>query len=492
MPKISLTNGQYDGFSIGHAERGRWQQGRSWLQQVLAAMLIGLCFVGAAAAQSSSNQAPSDAQVELVQPAGPGQPPAPQTLTFQDALERARKLDPASVSATVDAKIAHEDRVQARAALLPSASATTQILGTQGNGVFPSGRYVTQDGVHVYRAWGVFRQDLSPGTFMMTGYERAAAGEALARARAEIAQRGLTVTVTKTYYALVVAMRKYATAQESFEQSKRFLAVSQDREKGGEVAHSDVIKAQIQFDLQKQNFEEARLGMENARLSLAVLIFPTLNENFTVVDDLQTEKILPSFDEMRTMGEQSNPDLRAAMQAVRQAKLDVTAARTAFLPSLSIDTDYGIEANAFALRSRVSADPLKGRVPNLGYFVTATLNLPVWDWGTLRSKLRQAQYRREESTLQLSFAQREVMSNLYEYYNEATVARAAAETLRDAARLAAESLRLTGLRYQAGEATMLEVVDAQNTLAQARNASDDGQVRYRVALANLQTLTGQF
>jgi outer membrane protein TolC len=66
------------------------------------------------------------------------------------------------------------------------------------------------------------------------------------------------------------------------------------------------------------------------------------------------------------------------------------------------------------------------------------------------------------------------------------------ETLREAAGLAAESLRLTTLRYQTGEATALEVVDAQNVLAGARNSFDDGQTRYRVALATLQTLTGNF
>ena len=43
---------------------------------------------------------------------------------------------------------------------------------------------------------------------------------------------------------------------------------------------------------------------------------------------------------------------------------------------------------------------------------------------------------------------------------------------------------------QAGEATVLEVVDAQTTLAQARNGYDDGLVRYRAATASLQLLTG--
>ena len=54
------------------------------------------------------------------------------------------------------------------------------------------------------------------------------------------------------------------------------------------------------------------------------------------------------------------------------------------------------------------------------------------------------------------------------------------------------SLRLIALRYQAGESTAFELVDAQNTLVQARNAADDAAARYRVALAELQTLTGPF
>jgi outer membrane protein TolC len=66
------------------------------------------------------------------------------------------------------------------------------------------------------------------------------------------------------------------------------------------------------------------------------------------------------------------------------------------------------------------------------------------------------------------------------------------ESLASSAEMAADSMRLTTLRYQAGESTVLEVVDAQNTLTLARKAYDDGQARFRVAVANLQTLTGTF
>jgi outer membrane protein TolC len=443
-------------------------------------------------AQDMPQSAPTEVPVELEQSASASDLGPPVTITLQDAMDRARKNQAQYLSAVTDAKVAHEDTVQARAALLPSVGFTQQYLNTQGNGKLPSGRYVTNDGVHVYRVWGVFHQEMPAGFFTFSPYHRAAAAAALAQAKAEIARRGLVVTVTKLYYGLIIAQRKYATAEQTLGQAHRFFDITQKLESGGEVARSDVIKAHLQLDQQKQAFQEAELAMSNAHLALAVLLFPNFNQHFTAVDDIDQAPVLPSFAELRAMAERENQDVRAALAALRQSRSEVAIARASFFPTLSLDADYGIEANALALRSRVAAAPQVGPVPNLGYFATATLNVPVWNWGSTLSKLRQAKYRRQQAQVELSQAQREALGNLYSFYNEAAVVRSEAATLREAADLAAESLRLTSLRYQAGEATVLEVVDAQNALTAARNAFDDGQARYRAALATLQTLTGTF
>jgi outer membrane protein TolC len=435
----------------------------------------------------------SNRDVQLVRPSGPGQAVPPVTVTLQDALERARKNDAQFLGALSDAKLAHEDRLQARNAMLPTVTATTQYLGTQGNGgLISDGRFVTNDGVHVYRAWGVYHEDLSPALLIGTAYNRAKAGEALANAKAEIAKRGLIVTVTKTFYALIVAQRKYATAQLAMGQAKDFLNMSQNSERQGQSAHSDSLKAEIQYRIQQQAFEEAKLSMEDARLNLAVLLFPTFNENFSVVDDLDSAQALPPFPDVQAMAEKENPELRAAIEMGRQADLDVTASKTAFLPTIVVDTDYGIEANCFALRCARAAFPEAGVVPNLGYFLTAALTVPVWDWGTLRSKLHQAEYKQQQAKAQMSETQRQIVSELYAAYNEAAVAHASIEESRQTAELAAESLRLTNLRFTGGASPATEVVDAENMLVQARNSYIDGQARYRAALANLQTLTGSF
>jgi outer membrane protein TolC len=124
--------------------------------------------------------------------------------------------------------------------------------------------------------------------------------------------------------------------------------------------------------------------------------------------------------------------------------------------------------------------------------VTVNLSVPVWDWGGLRSKLQQSVSRQRLAQVTLTQTQRQLISNLYSMYNEALAARSAVENLRTVSDLAAESLRLTNLRYESGESTALEVVDAQNTAVQARSAADDAETRYRVALAQLQTVTGSF
>ena len=149
------------------------------------------------------------------------------------------------------------------------------------------------------------------------------------------------------------------------------------------------------------------------------------------------------------------------------------------------DYFYGLQANQLAHYDREHRD-------NLGSAVQVGVNIPLWTWGATQSKVRQAQLRQQQANLELSLAQRQLLANLNSFYREAQLAQSQLDSLRSSLALAVESLRLTNLRYQSGEATALEVVDAQSTLAAARNAVDDGLVRYRVAIASLQTLTGNF
>jgi outer membrane protein TolC len=423
------------------------------------------------------------AALALAPPCAAQTPPAAPTapLTLEAALAQARANSQVFRQADLAERLASEDRKQARAALLPSLSEFSQFIYTQPNGT-PSGIWVANDGPKIYNTWVTVHGDVfAPGKW--AEYRVAAAAEAAARARTDIASRGLVATIVQNFYGVVAAARKLVSAQQSLREAQEFLDITQKQEAGGEAAHSDVVKAQIQVAQRQREAQDAGLTVIRSRLALSVLVFPDFRDEFTVVDDLQDIPPLPALDSVRTTASGYSPDVRAAEASVQQSVSDIGVARGGILPSVSFDYFYGINANQFAIRNP-EGDRLLGSVAQV------QLTVPLWTWGATQSKLAQAHLRLQQARLDLTFAQRTLLANLSSFHREAQIARDQVASLRTSLDLATESLRLTLLRYQAGEVTVLEVVDAQITLIQARSAYDDGLVRYRVALAALQTLTG--
>ena len=446
---------------------------RRVLNRIVIAALAAAVQAGTAAAQAPPSIGQTTPAAVSAAPAG--------ALTLQDALVQARANSQQFRSARLASDLAVEDRKQARAALLPWLTGFSQIIRTEENGT-PSGVWVANDGPKVYNDWLTVHGDIfSPGKW--AEYRGAAAAEAVARAKADVAGRGLVATIVTNYYTLVASGRKLASAQQSVREAQQFLEIAQRQEAGGEVAHSDVIKAQIQVAQRLRDAQEAELLVLKGRLALGVLVFPEYRDRFDVVDDLQMMLPLPPMTELNATALGSSPDVRAAQAAVLQESSGVGVARGAALPVLSFDYFYGINANQFAI-TNPDGNNLLGSVAQI------QLTVPLWTWGAGQSKLRQAQLRVQAAEAELTLAQRQLQGNIGTFYREAEIARDQVATLRRSLELSTESLRLTLLRYQAGEVGVLEVVDAQTTLIQARNAYDDGLVRYRVALAALQTLTG--
>jgi outer membrane protein TolC len=462
-------------------------KGSRILSRVAASLAFFACGL-ASAAQEPPPSEPVSAQ-QTAQPTNSS--PVPLRITLQDALDRARKNSTQFQAALTTAALARQDRTQARNALLPTATYNNSAIYTQG---VPLGAekaigapvlFIANNAVHEYLSQADVHQVFDATA--IANFRRVGAAAAVAKAQAEVASRGLVVTVVQSYYAISAARLKVETAKRLAEEGDRFLKVTQDLEQGGEVAHSDVIKAELQARDRQRQLREAQLGYLNARLNLAVLIFPAFNDNFEVAEDLHQPVPLPTLAEVQQRAARDNPDVRAALAAVQQAGYDVFGARAGYFPALSIDYFYGIDASHFAVNTAIPGD---GKVSNLGSSIVATLNIPVWNWGTTQSRVKQAELRRAQSKRELSLAQRKLLAEIQSLYAEAETALNELEGLARSAQLAEESQKLITLRYQNGESTVLEVVDAQTTFATANAAYQDGAVRYRVALANLQTLTG--
>jgi outer membrane protein TolC len=418
---------------------------------------------------------------------GPQVAAQPQVITLDEAIHRAEANEPTYANALADSKVSALDRSIARNGLLPSVIYHNQYLYTQGNGLH--GRttgtqtpqvFIANNGVHEYASQGEINETF--GLAGVAGVRRADAAAAMAAAELEVARRGLVAAVTGLFYGSLAADHKLAVADRAHQEAVDFTKLTGQREEARESAHADLVKAQLQEQQRVRDLSDARVTAEKARLELGVLLFPDPRTVYT----LQAEDAAPALasrEDVEQAAAKNNPELKSALAALSVSNADVLAARAAYLPDLGLNVTYGVDAPQLAVNG-------PDGVRNLGYSAMVTVDIPVWDWFSTAHKVKQSEIRRNAAQVALSSTQRQLIARLDEAYQEAVAARDQLASLDASVATAGESLRLTKLRYSGGEATVLEVVDAQSAYMTVENAREDGRVRYEAARADLQTLTG--
>lgn len=441
------------------------------------------CLLGLAAIVGQS-QAPGPLQPA----AGPASSPSPVAITLDEAIHRAQTNEPNFVSASAANRIARLDRSIARNGLLPTATWVNGYLYTQGSGQAVPGstvdqqppKFIANNAVREYVSQASVTETV--GVAGLAAIRRADAAAAIAAAELEIARRGLVSAVTSLFYNSFAADHKLAVAQRAHQEASDFLKLTDQREQAREAAHADVVKAQLQEQQRQRELQDATVMAERARLELGVLLFPDPRTPYSLQADAAPAPLAPRAD-IEQAAAKNNPELRSALANVTATNADVLAARAAYLPDLGLSYNYGIDAPQFAVNGPDGTH-------NLGYSASVTLDIPLWDWFSTQHRVKQNEIRREVAKTALTTAQRQLIARLDEAYSEAVAARDQLASLEASVATAGESLRLTKLRYNGGEATVLEVVDAQSAFVLAENALEDGRVRYETARADLQTLTG--
>lgn len=447
------------------------------------AAVILLLLAGAAQAYCSQEAAGA---------ASPGPSPSgkPEVITLDEAIRRAEANEPNFAAAKASSRVAGLDKSVALGSMLPSVVYHNQALYTepnglqnqagQGAGAQASPKFIANNAVREYASQATINETL--GLQGYAGIRRADAASAMAVAELEIARRGLVAAVTALFYGSLAADHKLAVAERAHQEAADFSSLTSKREQAREAAHADLVKAQLEEQQRQRDFADAKVAAEKAHLELGVLLFPDPRTPCNLQAD-DNAPPLASREDVEQAAAKNNPELKSALAQLNVSNADVLSARAALLPDLGLNVTYGVDAPQLAVNG-------PDKVRNLGYSASVTFDLPVWDWLSTEHKIKQSEIRRDAARVALTATQRQMIARLDEAYSEAQAAHDQLASLDESVATAAESLRLTKLRYSGGEATVLEVVDAQTASVSAQNAREDGRVRYEAARAELQTLTG--
>lgn len=179
-------------------------------------------------------------------------------------------------------------------------------------------------------------------------------------------------------------------------------------------------------------------------------------------------------------GQGDRPETRALNRQVRSFALLRRSAQSTLEPSL-----------AFGISYQRNLNPAGFSPQNDQTFATLTLSVPLFDAGATRARVQQAQAEEDNARLTLDQTRLSISQEVRTALTGLRTAQARLATATSQVEYATEVERLARVRRDAGEATFLEVVDAQTQLVNARNALVTARFDYLASFADLQRAVGR-
>ncbi|MCU1347043.1 MAG: outer rane efflux protein [Acidobacteria bacterium] len=434
------------------------------IRKQLTATLIVLHILGTGSV--AAQQQPSPAQS--------------QAMSLSAATSAAFAVASAYQQAQIDEATAAEDLRQAHAAFLPALRSTgTFAYNSPAKPPAPPNTqaFIAQNAIREYQAFVGIAGSWSFG--MSAAARRARALLEAAHAGTEVARRALARGVAEAYYGAAVATEKQSAAADSLAAAEEFERVTRLSNEAGEVPEADLIRARLQTAQRREDLAQAIQVEVVAYATLGAFLGRILNP--PAIEPLPQIVDVTDVQSLRSDSVQRRPEFARLDAQVRAARHDIRVARADILPKISYSLDRGFDTPSFV------RDELRQHVGNLAM---VNIDIPIFDWGMTRSKIRQARLRAKAADLQRQITTGDLRLQFATARQQTLTAAERVDNARRALADAERNVTISIARYRAGEAPILEATDALTTRAQQRILLQQALFDYQVARARLQEASG--
>ncbi|MBZ5509196.1 MAG: TolC family protein [Acidobacteriia bacterium] len=292
--------------------------------------------------------------------------------------------------------------------------------------------------------------------------------------------RELVVLVVGNEYLLTLASAaRLDTAKAQLNTAQTIFQQTQDLKKAGVAAGIDVLRSQVQMQAQQQRVLAAQNQYEQQKMVLARTIGMPVAQQFQLTDAVPyAPLIVMDLDEALAHAFQQRPEYLAAQSRLRAAELAVKAARGEALPTVEVNGQLGF------------VGPAPGSSETT-YNISAGVRIPIFQGGKVKADIDQAEVQVRQNRLQLEnlrsrveFEIRSALLDVKTSDDEVAVAKQQID-------LAAEQLKEAQDRYKAGVSGSLEVVQAQEAVANANDTHIQALYQNNVAKLSLVRALGE-
>lgn len=410
-------------------------------------------------------------------------PGEPLRLTLRDAVNIALKQNPQVAIANLNLAESQESKNVARAALLPSASLNVSEDVTRINVGALIGRTIPGFPSHSGPFWTT---QAGPGfsvpLFDLTLWEKwRASKENIHASQAEqtTAREQNVELVVSQYLASLRASADVTAAKSRLELAKALLDLATDQQKNGVGTRIDTLRANVQYQNERQRSSDAESQLEISLYGLSRLLNLDPRQAIELTD-------APSFFETPAVdsGESiasayaQRPELKAVLAQVKQAEFQKRAAKAERMPRLSINGDWTLQALTPGAMIPV-------------YQIGASMQVPLFTGGRIRAETGEA----DLEIKKLEQAERDLRNQIAQEVKTALAQLEAARVAVEAANIgvneAREEVTQAEDRFHAGVTNNIEVITAQDELARANDNQIAALYNYNQSRADLARATGR-
>ncbi len=303
-----------------------------------------------------------------------------------------------------------------------------------------------------------------------------------ARAGSQVARRDLVQAVTDAYYNLALSTVQRRGAEMNLQAARDFEDNTKLQLDAGEVAPVDLVRARLQTSQRLNELEQVKALEAGNGDALRVLIGYDFTQAIAAEDLLVQMPVAGEIENYTQTLITSRPEFAHFEADTKAAEQDIRIARADRRPQVTYSLNGGFVSDSL-------------RFPNLrdhtGASAQIGVTLPIFDYGTSRSRETQARLRIQQTQNSRTLAEKQFVQA---FYTARTQAQSAAVRIRQiGASITDAEMNVSAsvARYRSGEATIAEVTDANNTLVTLRQALYQAIFDYQTARSRLLRAIGR-
>lgn len=284
------------------------------------------------------------------------------------------------------------------------------------------------------------------------------------------------------YWQLVSVNEKKIVAQEYIKLLNALYTDLDNAFKAGLIYKNDVLTVQVQLNEAELNLTKVNDGFTMAKLNLAQIIGQK-DTNFVVADKTSndfTAGLATNFSE----ASENRPEIAMLKKAVEVQEFQGKILEADRYPSMALSAN-GI----YAVGEKVNFS--NGKNDLASFYGLVSINVPVFDWGGRKQKVKEQNFKTEAQKLELIEAKEQITLEIQNAYLQLNQSIQRTELTKKSFQQAEENLRLNNDRFKAGTVVGKDVLEAQVLWQQAYSDIIDAKVEFKLNEAKYKKAIGE-